>query len=786
MPMPIIIDQDMAAQQGGDAGMIGANRPSQGAPSAREPYSETDVVNEQLDVWVRDREPHRIWAERAVRCVNYMRGQQWDEKVVRELAAQGRPALTFNNIRPLARLLIGYYLQNRADVRYLPTSSGGATQAIAEALTHTLKQADEDCGYRWMEGAVYRDGLIAGRGYLDARIGFDRNVYGEIEQVDVDPFLTYIDCDATSFNIAKHQHVTLNRYMSLEDVLLQFGSNPASKIRNLVGASMPVLPDSTLGDGDNDDVTPARAFGLNDYLRSTATVFMNAGAVRGTFPAEHVDRQRKILRVLDRQHQKLRRVRYIVDIQTGDKIEVPWWWNEDRLRFQMQQSAASGFELTVIDGLKPSWRWTITCLDQVLWDDWSPYDEPTLIGYFPYFERGITPSFADDLIDPQNEINKRRSALIHSVMSSANPGWMYEEGTLDEDMQLALEREGSAPGVIIKWRRLSPNSQPPKRIEPGMPPQGLRLLEREAQEDMRVISGINESAMGRVDKVQSGRAIEARQRQAVVTHEQVFDNMSQFRELRGTKCLKLIQGFYTQKRLIRTIGEGNRDQQTMINDRIATGAIVNDVTLGRYRTAVDEAPASATFLAAQFDEAMQMVEKGLIPPTMADIIIDLSTMPRKEEIKNRLQQDRDRQMMAQGGGGMAPPGAPQPGLMPPPQPGPGVPPMAQQPPQQPGMPMVPGMPPAGPQPSPEMPTEMRTMPPQPGLPTGFDGQLPPPANPAPAMGMGGGQPMVGGPAPVAPMMAAPPQPAQPGLPPGFPQRPPPGAPPPMLRPRPGA
>lgn len=748
MPTPLLLDQ--SGMPVVDA-MIGQNRPSQNTTAAakREPYGSTDIVWDQLDVWLRDREAHRIWAERAVKCVEYIRGKQWDDATIRKLAAQGRPALTFNNIRPLARLLLGYYLQNKADIRYLPTSSGGATQDIADAITHTMKQADEDTAYRWTEAAIFRDGLSAGRGWLDMRMSYDKNIYGNIDQLDLDPFQVYVDCDASSFNIADHNHVTVNRYMSLEEVLLQFGGEAAIGLRNRVAGTMSILPDSDLGDGDGDEITPDRFFGLRDYLRNTSPMFSRVGGVRGTFPSEHVDRQRKVLRVLDRQHRKLRQCRYFVDIQTGDKIEVPHYWPEDRIRWVIQSCMAKGYEMTVISGLAQAWRWTVTCLDTVLWDDWSPFQEPTIIGYFPYFERGLTPSFAEDLIDPQNEINKRRSALIHSVMSSANPGWIYEAGTLDKDMEVALAEEGSAPGVILKWRRLRDNSQPPRRIEPGMPPQGMRLLEREAQEDIRVISGINESAMGHVDKVQSGRAIEARQRQAVVTHEQVFDNMSQFRELRGRKGLGYIQGFYTQQRLIRTVGDNGKDQQTMINTRMATGEVVNDVAVGRYRVAVDEAPASATFYAAQFDEAMEMVEKGLIPPTMADIIIDLSTMPRKEEIKARLERDRQMAQAAQMGGGMpmpaagGPPGAPPPGAAP----GGMVPP--------PGMPM-PGM--AGPggmpmtRPPPMMPAELYAPPPQPGQPQGFQ---PPPAAPgAPQQVQMGGAPML--PAPLPPGAVPPP------------------------------
>ena len=694
---------------------IGQARPSQSTSglSQREPFNGMDVVYEQMEVWLRDREPHRVWAEQAVKAVNYTRGKQWDEAVVRTLREQGRPALTFNRIRPLSRLLIGYYLQNRSDIRYMPGNDAAATQDVAEAITKTIKGVDEQTYYRWTEAGVFIDGLSAGRSFIEARLEFESNMLGSIEQNDCDPFSLYLDCDAGSYDISKHNHITANRYMSLEDIAMTYGGRIAAEITRRFSTSMSVAPDGTMGDFDGHELAPDRYFGLNDYLRNSDNQFQRISGA-GTMVSDHVDRQRKILRVLDRQHKKLKRCRFMVDWQTGDKVVIPDWWTDERLTYVMQQMQAQGFQMSATEGVMRQWRWTVTCLDTVLYDDWSPYAEPTFIGFFPYFERGTTPSFAADLLDPQDEVNKRRSGLIHAVMSASNPGWIYEEGVLDPEYEDALENEGSRPGIILKFRRPRPDSQPPRRIEPGMPPQGLRLLEKEAQDDMREISGVNDSAMGLVDKVQSGRAIEARQRQAIVTHEIAFDNMKQTRELRGRKLLQMVQRFYTQQRLIRIIGENGQDQVSWINAVTATGSLLNDVTAGTYRISIDETPMSATFQAAQFDEMMMMVEKGLLPPDMADLLIELSTIPRKEEIIQRLKQAQMMQQMMGGMGG--PPGGP--GVPPGPPGAPGGAPPG-------GPPMPPSGPPPGVQfdpgmggPPPMLPSTAMAPPRMPGLPDG--------------------------------------------------------------------
>jgi hypothetical protein len=56
-------------------------------------------------------------------------------------------------------------------------------------------------------------------------------------------------------------------------------------------------------------------------------------------------------------------------------------------------------------------RHTVTAADVVLYDDWSPYETMTVVPYFAYFRRGKTMGMVEDLLDPQREVNKRRSGF---------------------------------------------------------------------------------------------------------------------------------------------------------------------------------------------------------------------------------------------------------------------------------------------------------------------------------------------------------------------------------------
>src|SRR6185436_7609016 len=157
-----------------------------------------------------------------------------------------------------------------------------------------------------------------------------------------------------------------------------------------------------------------------------------AGSMISGHPVEHIDRLRKLIRVLECQHRVLTQVRQFVDLQTGMTKTIPDNWDDGKVRAVIAFMAARGLPIDVRPATILRVRHTITAADVVLYDDWSPYETFTVVPYFAYFRRGKTMGMVEDLIDPQREVNKRRSVFLHIVMTTANSGWIHEEGALDE------------------------------------------------------------------------------------------------------------------------------------------------------------------------------------------------------------------------------------------------------------------------------------------------------------------------------------------------------------------
>jgi len=578
--------------------------------------------------------PHDKWAETAKKCVDFVEGRQWAEDAKRKLEKQGRPALTFNKIAPLVRLVLGYHRNNRTDTRAIPADDGQGDDQIAEAISRIFKQVSQRSDEPSRDAEVFLDAIMTGRGFWDLRLNFENNDFGEIDIGTDDPFSLKIDPDHDDYDLNKAGYIVTDKWINLDQIRANYGDEAADLLAPIARGATPIGPIMS----DNNpmgDIRPVRKFGLeeNDFPEWWANY--NSAIM------DIADPLRRNIRLLDFQYWETQTRNVFIDLETGDRSVIPQDWDGQRIQKALYYADLKQNPLQVRSMQVRQVRWTTIIGDLMVHDDASPYNTFSKIGYFPWFRRGYTQGMVQDLLDAQEEVNKRRSVQIETVMRTSHSGWMYHEHSLDPAEEAKLRQFGAAPGIHIKWK--GDTNQKPSKIEASPPPTSMERLEMHAQDDIKQQAGINDSALGELDRVQSGRALEARQRQAVIALQVYMDNFHRSKKLLGVKKLELVQNHYTEPRIFRILGENGQFLTFAINKEMqdpASGIIskLNDVTIGKYGITVDEAPLSASFLNAQFEEAMMLAEKLQLPPMiLADILVDLSSMPRKEEIKQRLQ-----------------------------------------------------------------------------------------------------------------------------------------------------
>tara|TARA_B110000503_G_scaffold64417_1_gene101513 strand:- start:2923 stop:5025 length:2103 start_codon:yes stop_codon:yes gene_type:complete len=579
-----------------------------------DPAKEEEITRTQWARYERARDNgHLDYVEMALKCDEYYRGDQWDLDDQSALEAEGRPALTINTILPTVNTILGEQSTRRADIQFKPRRGGDAE--VAHTLTKLYMQIADNNKLDWVEQQVFSDGLIMdGRGYFDVRMDFSDHVEGEVRITAKDPLDILIDPDAKDADPKTWNEVFESKWMTLDEISELYGEKQAERLLFVAENGMSFGPDSVeyqetrFGDTETND----------DYF--------GAGV-----PGDEEYRNVKALRVIERQHKKLSRAQFFVDPDTGDQRQAPDEWSDAK-----NKKFAKQYNLTLISKVVRKIRWTVTCDKVVLHDDWSPYNQFTLIPFFCYFRRGNPFGVVRNLLSPQEQLNKIASQELHIVNTTANSGWMVEAGSLVGMTADDLEEHGAETGLVLEYAR---GTSPPSKIQPNQIPTGLDRIAMKAAANIKTISGVNDSMLGTDSAEVSGIAIQAKQNRGAIMIQVPLDNLRKSRQYLAESILNLIQAFYTEQRVIQVTNEADPmkpREEMIVNEMTPEGAIINDLTLGEYDVIVATAPARDSFDETQFAEALSLRQAGVAIPD--DAIIEYSHLARKGELATRIRQ----------------------------------------------------------------------------------------------------------------------------------------------------
>jgi hypothetical protein len=577
-----------------------------------DPAKEEEITRTQWARYERARDNgHLDYVDMALKCDEYYQGDQWDEDDAAALENEGRPALTINTILPTINTILGEQSSRRADVKFKPRRGGD--EDVAHTLTKLYMQISDSNKLDWVEQQVFSDGLIMdGRGYFDVRMDFSDHVEGEIRITAKDPLDILIDPDAKDADPKTWNEVFESKWMTLDEIEELYGADKAERLLFVAENGMSFGPDSVeyqetrFGDTEDND----------DYF--------GAGV-----PGDEEYRNVKSLRVVERQHKKLVRASFFVDKNTGDQRECPSQWSEAKCK-----KFAKKYDMEMVSRVVRRVRWTVTCDQVVLHDNWSPYNDFTVIPFFCYFRRGRPFGVVRNLLSPQEQLNKIASQELHIVNTTANSGWMVESGSLVGMTADDLEEHGAETGLVLEYAR---GTQAPTKIQPNQIPTGLDRIAQKAAVNIKTISGINDSMMGTDSAEVSGVAIQAKQNRGAVMIQVPLDNLAKSRQYLAEKILNLIQTFYTEQRVIQVTNDEDPMQPRepmVLNMETPEGDIINNLTLGEYDVIVASAPARDSFDETQFAEALSLRQAGVAIPD--DAIVGYSHLLKKEELAKRI------------------------------------------------------------------------------------------------------------------------------------------------------
>ena len=564
-------------------------------------------------------EASNTWRKEALEDYEFVCGKQWTDGEIEKFRKQGKAPIVINRIAPLINIVSGYQMLNRYDVDFLARTADDVE--LCQVRRGMTKYVFDRCNYDAVESQAFRDMCIGGLGWFGVKFKYDSEIDdGEAYIERVDPFSMYIDPEAHELDFSDAKYIFRAKWAD-KDELKTVYTEQADAIESAFALYDEIEEDN----GNKQDIDPTW---YNSELRK--------------------------VRLIECWY-KVREIQKRWQTVTGETID-----ETQETRQQISELIRQGAIIQKPQEVPTNRVKVCIFFDRTLLEDRvSPYQHgefPYVPLVFKYYGVGDVPAgFVRDLKNPQREVNKRRTQELHLLNVSGNGGGWIREGAMTPEQEAEFKEKGAQPGHFQK----AVDIDGIRERHPINTPTAIVNAENQAVSDLQSISGINEQLLGTdIPTSASGRAIELRQKQAITHLARVFDSLRSAKKkianiLWGRRGhAGLIPQYYTESKIYRIEGENGQqfipiNQQVIQQDPIA-GIIVqtvNDLSQGEFDVVISDVESSTTQRQAQLWNLVDGVSKLNIPGDMVfDVLIDLSDLPRKNDIKERWQQ---RQQQAQ-------------------------------------------------------------------------------------------------------------------------------------------
>ena len=554
-------------------------------------------------------------------------GEQWDRDLKDNLEAQGRAALTINQIERMVDALCGEQRQERTDLRYYPLEGGD--QRVADILNHVSKHLLENCFFPREESKVFEDVVVAGRGVFNVYVDFKKNIQGEI-RVERFPWGDVVFGPHDKEDLSDCEGLIKHRMYSRARLKSMFPKHEDDINKVFVDAQLDPKAAGSVSVG----------YASGNYLHpDTPTPWI----VGGQYPT--IDIAKKELRLIECWRKVYEPLHVIVNLQDNFYYRAENW----STKLVNQARTLPGF--SIVERETEKIRISKVVGNILLSDEYPaelPDDDFFMVPVYGKRRDGKWKGKVFSGIDSQREVNKRHSQAIDIGNTAAGYGWFYDDTTFPDDKaQRDFDKHSASPGFKLKITDLN---RPPTKVEGGkFPAEIVQLMQMSDQALTNVMSidvrptGANQSA---------AHFLEVKKLR-FAANEHLFDNLTFAKKKLGTLLVKLIQRYYTPERLLRLLQTsaavpstpspevGGQPLESYDPNEIIS--LLSNSDLVNYDVVVSESGYSPTARLGTFMLLTQMAQSGApVPP---ELMVEFMDIPA--ELKQKIQNGLAAQAQAQ-------------------------------------------------------------------------------------------------------------------------------------------
>lgn len=572
----------------------------------------------------------------------YTGSEQWTSEERTELEEQGRPPLALNIIFPKINIVTGIEQQTRSGFRAIPV--GVEDEKLARLCTALLKYEDSNRRMQKTFSRAFKTAVICGRSWIDCGVAREDNEYILSNRVKVEsPFNIFKDPDGLELDMSDWGYLARQKWLNLSQLRSLypdiFGGKNDYEIMAMMNFSPPQDFPQQWTEYDTDYPTNPNV--------SNWTTYVDEDKQR----AKIVEMYRRITVTKD----------YVLEVESGLMYEAKSDKDADKQIREITQMQ----EAQQVMGVIPKTYQKIKLpAKKIVMDVYSgnlllrreedlpfAYNDFPLVPITAYMENTgkdvETFGLVKNLIDPQDEKNKRHSQFTDILNRAPKGGGYYQQGTIDPEQVQNLSKAGSWVGIRGNIKdKIQPASASYIPILAH-----YQWLEQLSMSDAKEISGINDSLTGiPTDSRESGIAAQTRITQGMTALQEVFDNLNTSKKMVLTRVLSNIQQFYDISKIQRCVGIYNSQNPNEAAE--ASQELIQKFNELKYDIVLDEGENSPTARTAFAQTAKELLQYGsAMPPeavmTLVKSVIDMANFPNKEQLLGQLGAQEQMQQMMQ-------------------------------------------------------------------------------------------------------------------------------------------
>lgn len=438
--------------------------------------------------------------------IQFPLGSQWYEGDLEYAARHKKPTLTLNYTQKFVNGISGFQRQNKTDLKAYPIE-GGDTR-VAEVYSRLFKWI-----MNYNENKVsssFKKTVQGGLGWLVVDMNYDKDVLsGDIVFKAESPFNVLVDPYFKEIDLSDANYIIRHKKLHIEKAKALWPNKKAE-----LDQAITTAPD-------------------NDGIREEITVPSDQG--------EHV-------LIVEYWYKEYKNRTFVVDTRDISRTQV-WEGSKEELNLLLEANES----YTNIKRKVPEIRLCIKAGNNKLYDGPNPLGISMFpfVPFFGFYEDATEhmdlriKGVVRDLKDPQREKNKWRSVIMQTIGKMPQYGWMVEEDAVDDINAL---RRGDN---IIEYRR----GRKPEKVDPTQVPTAAMALEQSFDRDLPNIA-INLEFLGQgIEKGTPGVTIQHQIRQAVMSIQELFDNLTTAKIMMGRIIQELISKRFTREKINRILGD---------------------------------------------------------------------------------------------------------------------------------------------------------------------------------------------------------------------------------------